>query len=142
MRITRRTIGFALLGAGVCVLAGPAISRVFGLPAEGLGMRATVAGQEQAPNRREFTITARSYDFSPRRIEVMQDDLVKITLRSEDEPHSFVIDGYRIMRRVPAGGSTTFEFRADKTGTFPFYCGMTNSDAHGRMKGELVVSGR
>jgi heme/copper-type cytochrome/quinol oxidase subunit 2 len=128
MRITRRTIGFALLGAGVCVLAGPVISRVF--------------GQEQAPNRREFTITARNYDFAPRRIEVMQDDLVKITLRSEDEPHSFVIDGYRIMRRVPAGGSTTFEFRADKTGTFPFYCGMTNSDAHGRMKGELVVAGR
>ena len=125
MGITRRTVGFALLGAGVCVLAGPALSRAF--------------GQEQAPNRREFTITARNYEFSPRRIEVMQDDLVKITLRSEDEAHSFVIDGYRIMRRVPAGGATTFEFRADRTGTFPFYCGMTSAEGHGRMKGELVV---
>jgi cytochrome c oxidase subunit 2 len=128
MRVTRRFVGFALLGAGVFVLAGPAFSRLF--------------AQEQAPNRREFTITAKNYDFSPRRIEVMQDDLVKITLRSEDEAHSFVIDGYRIMRRVPAGGSTTFEFRADKTGTFPFYCGMTNAEAHGRMKGELVVAPR
>ena len=70
MRITRRTIGFALLGAGVCVLAGPAVSRLF--------------AQEQPPNRREFTITAKNYEFSPRQIEVMQDDLVKITLRSED----------------------------------------------------------
>jgi heme/copper-type cytochrome/quinol oxidase subunit 2 len=128
MRVTRRFVGFALLGAGVFVLVGPAVSRLF--------------AQEQAPNRREFTITAKNYDFSPRRIEVMQDDLVKITLRSEDEAHSFVIDGYRIMRRVPAGGSTTFEFRADKTGTFPFYCGMTNAEGHGRMKGELVVASR
>jgi cytochrome c oxidase subunit II len=128
MRLTRRTIGFALLGAGVCMLAGPLVSRLF--------------AQEQAPNRREFTIIAKNYEFSPRRIEVTQDDLVKITLRSEDEAHSFVIDGYRIMRRVPAGGSTTFEFRADKPGTFPFYCGMTSAEGHGRMRGELVVAPR
>jgi cytochrome c oxidase subunit 2 len=135
MNVTRRFVGFALVGAGMWVLVGPAILRV-------LVPTATAAGQEQAPNRREFTIVARNYDFSPRRIEVMQDDLVKITLRSEDEAHSFVIDGYRIMRRVPAGGATTFEFRADRTGTFPFYCGMTNAEGHSRMKGELIVSQR
>jgi cytochrome c oxidase subunit 2 len=128
MKVTRRFVGFALLGAGACVLAGPVVVRVF--------------AQEQAPNRREFTIVAKNYEFSPRRIEVMRDDLVKITLRSEDEAHSFVIDGYRIMRRVPAGGSTTFEFRADKAGTFPFYCGMTSTEGHKGMKGELVVASR
>jgi cytochrome c oxidase subunit 2 len=131
MTITRRSVGLLLLGAGVCVLAGPAVARVFAQPT-----------QEPAPNRREFTILAKNYEFSPRRIEVMKDDLVKITLRSEDEAHSFVIDGYRIMRRIPAGGSTTFEFRADKPGTFSFYCGMTSADDHGRMKGELVVASR
>jgi heme/copper-type cytochrome/quinol oxidase subunit 2 len=136
MRVTRRFIGFALLGAGVFVLASPAIVRALG------SSSTTVEGQEQAPNRREFTVTARNYDFAPRRIQVQQDDLVKITLRSEDEAHSFVIDGYRIMRRVPAGSSTTFEFRADKAGTFPFYCGMTNAEGHSRMKGELVVASR
>src|SRR5918992_6024004 len=128
MRLTRRSVGFALLGAGVCVLAGPFVLRLF--------------AQEQPPNRREFTIVAKNYDFSPSRVEVMRDDLVKITLRSEDEAHSFVIDGYRIMKRVPAGGSTTFEFRADRAGSFAFYCGMTNAEAHGRMKGELVVVAR
>ena len=115
-----------LLGAGACLLVWPARAK----------------GQEQAPNRREFTITAKNYEFSPERIEVTQDDLVKITLRSSDEAHSFVIDGYRIMKRVPAGGSTTFEFRADRTGTFAFYCSMTNAEGHSRMKGELVVSAR
>jgi heme/copper-type cytochrome/quinol oxidase subunit 2 len=125
--MTRRSVGFLLLGAGACLVAGPAVLRLL--------------AQEQAPNRREFTIVARSHEFSPNRIEVAQDDLVKITLRSEDEAHSFVIDGYRIMRRVPAGGSTTFEFRADKAGTFPFYCGMS-AEGHNRTKGELVVRGR
>lgn len=128
MRFTRRSVGFVLLGAGACLLVGPAVLRLF--------------AQEQAPNRRDFAIVAKNYEFSPSRIEVMQDDLVKITLRSGDEAHSFTIDGYRIMKRVPAGGSTTFEFRADRTGTFPFYCGMTSSEGHGRMKGELVVASR
>ena len=128
MRFTRRSLGWVFLGAGACILVGPAVARLL--------------AQDQAPNRREFTITARNYEFSPNRIEVSQDDLVKITLRSEDEAHSFVIDGYRIMKRVPAGGSTTFEFRADRSGTFAFYCGMTNADGHGRMKGELVVAAR
>jgi cytochrome c oxidase subunit 2 len=139
MRLTRRSVGVALIGTGVCLLA-PVVFRGTGrLFANSI---VATAGQEQAPNRRDFTITARKYEFSPNRIEVTRDDLVKITLRSEDEAHSFVIDGYRIMKRVPAGGSTTFEFRADKTGTFKFYCGMTNADGHGRMQGELVVSGR
>lgn len=141
MRLTRRSVGFLLLGAGACVLAGPAVARLFA-STTGPGSGGAAEGQEQAPNRREFTITAKNYEFSPSRIEVMRDDLVKITLRSEDEAHSFVIDGYRIMKRVPAGGSTTFEFRADKPGTFAFYCGMTNAEGHRRMKGELVVASR
>jgi heme/copper-type cytochrome/quinol oxidase subunit 2 len=124
--VSRRTFGFVLLGAGVYLLLWPARPRA----------------QEQAPNRREFTITAGNYEFSPSRIEVTQDDLVKITVRSNDDAHSFVIDGYRIMKRVPAGGATTFEFRADRAGTFAFYCGMTNAEAHRRMKGELVVVAR
>ena len=75
----------------------------------------------------------------PARIEVMQDDLVKLTVRSEDIAHSFTIDEYRIVKRVPAGGSTTFEFRADRPGTFPFYCNLTGEAGHKMMHGDLVV---
>ena len=143
MKPTRRTVGLLALGAGACVLIGPAVARLFAHPAPkpGLPPRSSI-GQDQAPNRREFTITARNYQFSPTRIEVMQDDLVKITVRSQDEPHSFTIDEYRILKRVPANGSTTFEFRADRTGTFPFYCGMTSAEGHRNMRGELVVVSR
>jgi heme/copper-type cytochrome/quinol oxidase subunit 2 len=141
MKPTRRTIGLLVLGAGACVLVGPAVARLFAHPAAGAApVGAAAAGaQEQAPNRREFTITAANYQFSPNRIEVMQDDLVKITVRSEDEAHSFTIDEYRIVKRIPANGSTTFEFRADRPGTFAFYCGMTSAEGHRRMRGELVV---
>ena len=117
-----------LIGAGGVLLAGPTVARLL--------------AQDQAPNRREFTIVAKDYQYSPTRIEVMQDDLVKLTLRSEGSAHSFTIDEYRIAKRVPAGGSTTFEFQADRAGTFPFYCGLTSEPGHRMMHGELVVRAR
>jgi len=99
-------------------------------------------GQDQAPNRREISLTARNYRFSPARIEVAQDDLVKLTVQSEDNAYSLTIDEYRVSRRVPAGGSTTLEFRADRPGTFAFYSNLTNDARHAQMRGELVVRGK
>ncbi len=87
--------------------------------------------QEQAPNRREFTIEARDGQFSPSRLEVSQDDLVRVTLTSVDRPYSFAIDAYRIVKRVGSGQSITFEFRADQPGTFDFYCTLTGCQARG-----------
>ena len=128
IRITRRALGLMLIGAGGVLLAGPTVARLL--------------AQDQAPNRREFTIVAKDYQYSPTRIEVMQDDLVKLTLRSEGIAHSFTIDEYRIAKRVPAGGSTTFEFQADRAGTFAFYCALTSEPGHRMMHGELVVRAR
>jgi heme/copper-type cytochrome/quinol oxidase subunit 2 len=98
--------------------------------------------QDQAPNRREFTITVRDYRFSPNRLEVSQDDLVKVTVQSQDVAYSLTIDAYRVSRRVPAGGSTTLEFRADQTGTFTFYSNLTNDSRHAQTRGDLVVRAR
>lgn len=100
------------------------------------------SGQEQAPNRPDITIVARNFQFVPARVEVVEDDLVRLTIQSEDNAYSFVIDEYRIVRRVPAGRSTSIEFRADRTGTFRFYSNLTNNRAHETMRGELVVRPR
>jgi heme/copper-type cytochrome/quinol oxidase subunit 2 len=100
------------------------------------------ASQEPAQNRREFTIVAKDHVFTPNKLEVSQDDLVKITLRSEQRPASFAIDAYRIVKRVAGGTSITFEFRADQAGSFPFYCSLTIDDGCRTMQGELVVRGR
>jgi heme/copper-type cytochrome/quinol oxidase subunit 2 len=100
---------------------------------------ATVA-QEQG--RHEIVISAKRYAFSQPRIEVSANDVVKITLVAEDIPHSFTIDEYRISKRAAPGRPVTFEFRADKAGSFPFYCNLTIDDGCRQMRGELVVTPR
>lgn len=100
---------------------------------------ALVSGQEPAQNRREFLIVAKDHVFSPDRLDVSQDDLVKITLRSDDVPVSFAIDAYRIIKRAAGNTSITFEFRADQPGTFPFYCNLTTDTGCKEMRGTLTV---
>lgn len=99
----------------------------------------SLSAQEPAQNRRDFTIVAKDHTFTPDTIAVTQDDLVKITLTSEDVPASFAIDAYRIIKRVAGRSSVTFEFRADQAGTFPFYCNLTKDAGCKDMKGTLTV---
>ena len=96
----------------------------------------------QEQGRHDITLTAKRYAFSQPRIEVAANDVVKITLVAEDIPHTFTIDEYRISKRAAPGRPVTFEFRADRTGTFPFYCNLTIDDGCREMRGELVVTPR
>lgn len=98
--------------------------------------------QNQGPTPRPFSVTARRYKFEPARIEVFEDDLVTVELRTEDIAHSWTVDEYRIAKRVSPGHPVTFEFRADKAGTFPFYCNLQTEDGCRQMRGELVVKSR
>ena len=103
---------------------------------------ARTAAQDQAPERRDLTITAKDFRFSPNRIEVGRDDLLRLTVKSEDVAYGFTIDDYRVSKRVPAGGSVVLELRTDREGTFPFYSNMTSDARHAQMRGELVVRRR
>lgn len=141
MPFSRRTVGVLLVGTGACLLAGPAVVRLFAHPSPAPGP-VLAARQDQAPNRREFTVVARDFKFSPDRIEVAQNDLVKLTIQSQDVAYSVTIDEYRVSKRVPAGGMTTLEFRADRTGTFAYYSNLTSDARHAQMRGELVVRPR
>jgi heme/copper-type cytochrome/quinol oxidase subunit 2 len=134
MTRTSRFVGFLLIGAGTCLLAAPAAVKAFTADAS--------AEQEQAPSRREFELTAANYRFTPDRLEVKQDELVKLTVRSTDVAYSLTIDEYRVSKRVPAGGEVTFEFRADRPGEFNFYSNLTSDSRHKTMKGSLVVRPR
>jgi plastocyanin len=87
---------------------------------------------------REFNLRGDGFAFSPGRIEVQKDDIVKITFTAVDIPHSFSMDGpYRIAKRASAGQTVTFEFRA--TGSERFYCNLTQDERCKGMHGELVV---
>ncbi len=87
---------------------------------------------------REFTVRGDQFAFTPSRIEVQKDDIVKITFTAVDIPHSFTMDGgYRIAKRAGAGQTVTFEFRA--TGNERFYCNLTQEERCKGMHGDLVV---
>jgi len=107
------------------------------LAALGLLARAQEGGGE-----RSFTVSAHKYAFSPARLEVQQDDLVRVTFSTADIPHSFTVDKYRIAKRVEPGKPIVFEFRADQPGRFPIYCNLTTDDGCRKMIGELIVKGR
>ena len=100
------------------------------------------AAQDQAPTPRPFSVTAKRYRFEPARIEVFQGDVVRIDLQTEDIAHSWTVDEYRIEKRVSPGHQVTFEFRADKNGSFPFYCNLLTEDGCRQMRGELIVKPR
>jgi plastocyanin len=86
---------------------------------------------------REVAIRGDQYAFSPARIEVQKDDVVKVTFTAVDMPHSFTVDEYRIAKRASAGQTVTFEFRA--TGNARFYCNLTQDERCKGMHGEIVV---
>jgi nitrous-oxide reductase len=101
-----------------------------------------IAVQDQGPTAKPFVVTLHRYAFDPPRIDVNQDDLVRIELRSEDIAHSLTIDAYRIAKRVSRDQPVTFEFRADRAGTFPFYCNLQIEDGCRQMRGQLIVKPR
>ena len=72
----------------------------------------------QEGGEQKFTVSAHKYAFSPARLDVQQDDLVRVTFSTDDIPHSFTIDKYRIAKRVEPGKPIVFEFRADQPGGF------------------------
>jgi heme/copper-type cytochrome/quinol oxidase subunit 2 len=122
----RRVLAFAAAGAAALVTP----------------LTARPNAQDKAPNRRSFALTARNYAFAPDRIDATKDDLVRITIEGRDQAHSFAIDEYRIARRIPPDGTTTVEFRADRTGTFAYYCNISTDPECHKMRGTLVIAPR
>lgn len=120
--------------------AGAAYARPLLFVAFACLFAATVAAQDRAPNRRDIVVVARDHQFIPNRIDVRQDDLVRVTFTSEGRPATFAVDAYRILKRAGADKTIVFEFRADQPGTFTFYCSLTSDPQCRDMTGELVVA--
>ncbi|MDO8835823.1 MAG: cupredoxin domain-containing protein [Vicinamibacterales bacterium] len=100
------------------------------------------AAASQDPVRHDVTVRGQDYTFTPSRIDAATGDIIRITLIAEDVPCSFAIDAYRISKRATPGHPVTFEFRADRAGTFPFYCDLTTDENCRTMRGEFVVGNR
>jgi heme/copper-type cytochrome/quinol oxidase subunit 2 len=120
-----------VLRTALCVVWGVAV--VF--------VALAVRPHAQNPDRiREVSVVGESFEFAPTRIEAHVNDIVRVTFRAADIPHSFAIDEYRIAKRAAAGQTIVFEFRVDRIGRFPVYCSLTTDDRCRRMRGELIVT--
>jgi len=88
---------------------------------------------------KEFRIKAGQWDFNPSSITVNKGDNVKLILSSGDVPHGFAISEYGINEYISSSSETSFQFKADKEGTFTFFCSVYCGDGHSGMTGTLIV---
>ena len=91
---------------------------------------------------KEFTTTA-YYDetgvwFSLKEMRVKKGDLVRVHATNTKGMHDFVIDEFGIKKELPMNEEVTFEFTADTTGEFVFYCSKPGHRAKGQW-GTLIV---
>ena len=84
-------------------------------------------------------MVAKKYAFVPAEIKVKQNDIVKITLTSEDVTHGLAIKEYGINVSVKKCETKKIEFLADKKGTFVFRCSVFCGLGHSGMTGKLIV---
>jgi heme/copper-type cytochrome/quinol oxidase subunit 2 len=122
------------------LLAAVIVAFVAAVPPAG----SLAAGQRtlsaQDDRRREVALRVTDAGFEPARIDARLNDIVAVTLTSGDIPHGLSLDEYRVAKRVEPGKPLRFEFRADTTGTFRFYCSLTGADGRPHDEhGELVV---
>jgi cytochrome c oxidase subunit 2 len=85
-------------------------------------------------------ISAKKYAFTPSRIEVPANTLIKIKLTSLDAEHGFEIESYpHSCVKFKPGKTGNVELYTDKKGEFPFSCCHFCGMGHNKMKGILVV---
>lgn len=92
-----------------------------------------------APNVITINIEAGSFYFKPNKITVKKGDTVKIVFKAVDMQHNFYLDEFNFKGpTVKSGDTNTFQFVADKTGSFEFYCAVGQHRKNGQV-GTLIV---
>lgn len=88
---------------------------------------------------KEFTITAKDWEWSPKNITVKKGDTVRLHITSADVTHSFMLKDFSLNVTLEPGVKQTVEFVADKVGTFSFRCGVPCGEGHREMTGTITV---
>ena len=101
---------------------------------------ATTYAVKDVSSVKEFTMTAKNWEFEPSTITVNKGDRVKLHITSADVEHGFRLAAFNINKTLPPGQTVDVEFVADKAGSFPFFCNVFCGDGHSTMNGTLVVN--
>lgn len=100
---------------------------------------ATQESTSSAVQLTEFTVESNGLNFSPKELKVKKGDKVKITYKNNRGKHNLRVDGYNVgTEQIEAGQTASFEFIADKAGTFEYFCSVPGHREAG-MKGSLIV---
>lgn len=99
----------------------------------------TAPAQEPVQSTKEFSITAKKWEFVPSIISVNKGDKVKLTVESIDVDHGFSIAEFGVKRTLKPGQTEIIEFTADQSGTFSFFCSVSCGSGHSSMKGTLII---
>ena len=98
---------------------------------------------ERNGNVVEIWMSAQRSHFTPDIIRVKQGDTVKLHVtnveQTKDATHGFAVSYYNIQASLDPGEVVNFEFVADKSGVFNFYCTEFCSALHLEMAGWLLV---
>lgn len=107
---------------------------------------AVQAGQERVErvgNEVHVYMTAIRSHFAPEHIEVKKDEHVFFHITNidkvKDAVHGFGLSEYNVSLSLDPGETVTFDFIADKVGTFSYYCTEFCSALHLEMMGYLQV---
>ncbi|MEK7376662.1 MAG: cupredoxin domain-containing protein [Candidatus Margulisiibacteriota bacterium] len=93
---------------------------------------------EESPTK-EITFEAYMHGYSPDKIIVKKDALVRLSATSRDVSHGIYIKEYGINEQIKKGETKTIEFIADKAGKFNILCSVYCGAGHNKMKGILIV---
>ena len=90
-------------------------------------------------NVQTIIVTGKNFSFEPAKLNITQGTKVKIILKNIEGFHDLKIDEYNVAtKQISAGAESEFQFLADKTGTFEYYCSVGTHRAMG-MVGKLIV---
>jgi cytochrome c oxidase subunit 2 len=130
-----RRLVLLVLSVSVAALA-TVVARVPDPPAP----TAVVQAQEKPPVVKEIEVRAKKYEFTPNKIEVALNTVVRLKITADDTTHGFELEGVKdSCIHFEKGKPTTVEFQAVKAGTFKFKCCKFCGLGHGRMNGTIVV---
>ena len=100
----------------------------------------SAAGVSEALNEvKEFTMTARQWEFDPEVVRVNKGDTVRLFIQSIDVTHGFALPDFGVNERLSPGQTVEIEFVADKAGKFTFFCSVQCGAGHSSMNGQLIV---
>jgi cytochrome c oxidase subunit 2 len=95
--------------------------------------------EHPAGDIKEFTMTAKQWEFTPSTITVNEGDRVRLSIESMDVTHGFTLAAFDIHETLEPSKNTVVEFTADRAGTYSFFCSVFCGAGHSQMRGTLIV---